>query len=49
MAEIIEKERVKTDLDRNVPAAEDADIKIMDQVLLFQEKPINKWTGPFQL
>lgn len=31
----------------NVPAAADTDIKVGDKVLMFREKPVGKWSGPF--
>lgn len=47
MAREIAKARVHVALRRNFPAAADADVKILDQVLVYLEKPVNKWLGPF--
>lgn len=36
-------------LRRNVPPAADIDIRIGDLVLMFREKPIGKWVGPYSV
>lgn len=47
MSHITEKEHVHVDLKRNVPTAADADIRIMDKVLIYSERPVIKWFGPY--
>lgn len=41
------KERIKAALIRIIPAPADADVRIFDQVLVYREGPIIKWTGPY--
>lgn len=41
------KELVHVELKRNVPISADADICIMDKVLVYRERPVNKSVGPF--
>lgn len=47
MARITARARVHVALNRNVPAAADTDIRILDNVLVFRESPVNKWVGPY--
>lgn len=49
MAKLVAKARVHVALSRNVPTAVDANIRILDQVLVFREKPVNKWMGPYKV
>lgn len=49
MSQIMSKTRVNVALSRNVPAAADADIRILDEGLIFREKPIKKRTGPYKV
>ena len=47
MTGVIAKERVTRALRMKVPAEALTDIPIVSQVLLFREKPENKWVGPY--
>lgn len=47
MTQIIAKARVHAALSKNVPSAADTDIKIRDNVLVYREKPVGKWMGPY--
>lgn len=49
MDQLIAKDRVRTALSRNLPAATDTEIRILDQIIVFREKPDNKRTGPFDV
>lgn len=43
---LVARSRLATAITSNVPAAAVADIKIGDEVLMFREEPVAKWTGP---
>ena len=43
----IAKERLNTAIRTNVPSAAIKDIEVGAEVLVYREKPENKWTGPF--
>lgn len=47
MAKLFTQARLKTATTRNVTGDADADVRIGDRVLLYREKPIEKWAGPF--
>lgn len=49
MTKIVAKTRVHVALSKNVPAAADAAIRILDKVLVYREKPVNKWLGPYNV
>lgn len=49
MSRITANERMRTALSRNAPAAAGAEYRIADQVLVYREKPVNKWVGPFAI
>ena len=49
MADILARNRISKAVQSNVPAAADKEIAIGSKVLVFKEKPINKWIGPFEV
>ena len=49
MTRIIAKERIPRALRTNVPSAAHTDIPIGSRVLIFREKPENKWIGPYRV
>lgn len=46
-SQITAMSRVKMDLNRNVPAAADPEFCILQQVLVYMEKPVNLWVGTY--
>lgn len=49
MGRIAAQTRLETALRRNVPCAADSDIRVGDYVLMYREKPIGKWVGPYMV
>ena len=49
MTRIITKERITMASRTNVPSAAHTDIPIGSRVLIFREKPENKWIGPYRV
>lgn len=47
MSEEIAKAGLNTASRSNVPAAAERSFSVGDQVLLYKERPVNKWLGPF--
>lgn len=45
--QLIAQSRIATAIRRSVPAAADSAIQIGEEVLMYREKPIGKWVGPF--
>lgn len=46
MERITDKERVKVALSRNVTYAAEEELRVLEQVLVYRERPLIKWTGP---
>lgn len=40
--------RVLTSVNRQVPSAADADLKIGDSLLVYRDNPVSRWIGPFR-
>ena len=49
VSKLIARDRLKKAVKSNVPAAADKVIQIGEQVLVYKEKPINQWIGPFHV
>ena len=49
MSAVIAEDRLITAISTNVPSAAMKDIKVGNNVLVYREKPENKWTGPFKV
>lgn len=47
MLELVAKQRLKTAVNLRVPRAADSNICVNDEVLMYREKPIAKWVGPY--
>ena len=49
VSKLIARDRLKKAVKSNVPAAADKVIQVGEQVLVYKEKPINQWIGPFHV
>eukprot|EP00171_Calliarthron_tuberculosum_P000524 IDg524t1 len=49
MAVIIAKSRIQTALNKRVPRAADRVVDVGKEVLVYREKPENRWVGPFKV
>ena len=49
MVKNIAKSRLSSARRMNVPRAVDSNVKIGMDVLVYRERPVNKWTGPFKV
>lgn len=49
MAKISNHSKLVTATSSNVPAAADRDFLVGDEVLMFREKPVGKWVGPYHV
>lgn len=49
MAKVISSSKLTRALRMNVPSASRNELKIGDKVLVYREKPIEKWVGPHQI
>lgn len=47
MSQDMARERLNDELRRNVPTAVDTEVRILDRVLVYREKPVEKWLGQF--
>ena len=49
MAVILARNRISKAVRSHARAATDREIAIQSKVLVFKEKPINQWIGPFEV
>lgn len=49
MQAVVAKARLRVALSANVPAAADRVVNPGDQVLVYRERPVDEWVGPFSL
>lgn len=49
MSMLVARDRVDRALRLNVPFAVDREVGIGDEALMFREKPVGKWVGPYMV
>ncbi len=49
MVKVVAASRLKTVLNRNFPSAADNEVKVGLNVLVYRERPENRWAGPFKI
>lgn len=49
MVRVIATARIKTTLTQNLPPATDAELTKGKEVLMYREKPLAEWAGPYVL
>lgn len=49
MAKVIARARLRTAMNKNVPASADSELNIGDMCLIYRESPISKWVGPYRV
>ncbi len=49
MVKLVARNCISTAFHERIPRAEDHDIKIGSEVLLYKERPINMWVGPYRV
>lgn len=49
MEQIVARSRIAAALNWNVPKCSDQQFNVSDEVLMFREKPVGKWVGPYTI
>lgn len=49
MLKVIARQRLATAIQKNVPKVANHDISIGSDVLLYKERPVNRWLGPYKV